>query len=177
MALIGYGSTDRCTGGTPSVSQIYYGSAANIFDDNDATWWQGSEFPAFIKYDFGSGITWKICKVIYARRTGNANGINAYTIQCSNNDSNWTDLKSGNFSNADGNQTVTFTNKIAYRYIKIVITSSYGDPMTTAQEVSMYEGIFSADSGFSILLSKVYERHEKLWTPKLLLPEDLGFSY
>ncbi len=32
-------------------------------------------------------------------------------------------------------------------------------------------------SGFFLFLSEAYKRHKDLWTPKLVLPKDLGFSY
>lgn len=138
-----YGTTDRCTGGTPSVHNATNGSAANVFDDDTGTYFEGTpSATGWIKYDFGAGTTWAISKVLYARRTGVANGINAYSIQGSNNDSDWDVLDTGNYTNTDGDQTATFTNRIPYRYMRIVATSAYDGSFISAREVSMYEGIY-----------------------------------
>jgi hypothetical protein len=142
-----YGITDRCTGGTISAHSENGTNYDHLaFDDNNSTRWEGlagASLPGYIRYQFASGVYWTISKLVYRRYTGITNGINAYQIQGSNNGSSWTTLKSGNFANSDGDQTLTFTNTIPYNYIQIYITSSYDGSLVSAEEISMYEGIYT----------------------------------
>jgi len=143
-----YGTTDRCTGGTCTVHQGP--NPGNIVDNNNGTYWEGNagaSLPGFIKYDFGDGVSWKISKINYRRRSGVANGVHAYKIRGSNDNTNWNDLTaSQNFASSDGDQTITFTNQTAYRYVEIYITSSYDASLVSCEEIQMYEGIYP--SGF-----------------------------
>jgi hypothetical protein len=173
--MANYGSTDRCTGGTASASSSngYY-PAANAFDNNDATFWLANGFVTqWLKYDFGAGTTWRIAKAVI--KHGDAP--NAFTLDGSPNNSDWTTILSDNMNGVDGgSETFEGTNTTAYRYVRINMTSEHIHGYPHIFEVQMYEQLPSGNA-FFIFLSEAYKRHKKLWTPKLALPEDLGFSY
>ena len=184
-----YGTTDRCTGGTPTADSQYDVNypPSHTFDSNDATWWNsGVTLPHWIKYDFGAAVSWKISKVTIKSGQAAQNAISpkTFTIEGSNNDSDFdvldTQTNLDNWSALE-TRTFTFTNKINYRYIKINITVTEQGSYAGANEIDMFEGIYVA-GGFSggqpwIFMKDMWEKHNKLWIPKLILPKDLGFSY
>ncbi len=150
-----YGTTDRCIGGTPTVSDYYLDdsvtyTASKIVDNNESTMWQSknSAYPHWFKYDFGLGILWKISKLrVLAWEAGDGLRFKDFTVQGSNNDSTWSTLYTGIAANSSAWQEFTFINNIAYRYIKVNVTSGYstGSPnITTFFEVEMFEGIPTA---------------------------------
>ena len=177
-----YGIIDRCTGGAATADQNSAGHLPSAaFDDNDSTYWERTgttALPAWLKYDFGAGVTWAIGKMtalLYA--TGGCSW-RAFTVNGSNNDSNWTELASLEAADSAALQTFTWINQVKYRYIKIIITSDYrgADNYCSTYEVSMYE-LLPSGSGFFIFLCEAWRKHNKLWKPKgLIIPKDLGFQ-
>ena len=90
------GGADECTGGTPSVSSTTEGSAANIFDDNAATYWQSNgDASHWVQYQFGSAKD--IVEIVLT--TANYSDKDRYRtrymdVQASNDGSSWTDIAS-----------------------------------------------------------------------------------
>ena len=147
-----YGTTDRFTaGGTITEDLLHEGSyvPANAIDNNDATHWLSnvSACPHWLKYDFGVGVAWTISKVTIDQNIAASRGGNAFTVNGSNDDSSYTQLYSGNLANDTNLQTFTFINRVKYRYIKIIFTSSYaGDGQVGVSEMQSFEGIYYGGS-------------------------------
>lgn len=147
--MVDYGTTDRFTGGTPSVDSANGGfGAANAVDNNASTYWQSafSALPHYFIYDFGAGATWKISKVTI-KPYGSGFGGKDFTVQGSN--GSYSTLYTGQCSNDSNVQTFTFTNKTAYRYIKINFSSTYetGSNSVAIYEFEAFEGIYPPEGG------------------------------
>ena len=151
-----YGITDRCTGGTATADSQISGNyiPAYAFDSNNNTAWvSDNTLPHWIKYNFGAGVTWKISKVTIKSWEGGhqAHAPKTFTIQGSNNDSDYnildTQTNIANWSEQE-TRTFSFTNRIAYRYIKINVTSTESGTQCTINEIDMFEGIYPS-GGFS----------------------------
>ena len=142
-----YGTTERCTGGTASADSVGDGLvAANAFDDNATTRWRANygTFPHWIKYDFGAGVFWRISKVTVKCLNYSTNtAMTDFTVQGSNNDTDYTVIYTGVHADNENVQTFTFTNKTAYRYIKINITTGVSaEKVGDIAELEMFEGIY-----------------------------------
>lgn len=134
--------SDVLTGGTASADSIYNAtqSADKACDNNDGTWWNSAttgSYPRWWKYDLGAGVA----KVVNKLATKAYSGINfnAFKFQGSNNNSDWTDIYSGNGENNTNLQTFVFPNTTAYRYYRLYMTSGYTSPQIALYEISMYE--------------------------------------
>ena len=148
-----YGITDRCTGGTATADQNDGNLPSAAFDDNNSTYWQrtgATALPAWLKYDFGAGVTWAIGKMTALLYATGGGSWKDFTVQGSNNDSTWITLYTGVAADSAALQTFTWINQVKYRYIKINITSDYrgADNYCSAYEVSMYEGIYLGNAFF-----------------------------
>lgn len=151
-----YGTTDRCTGGTPSTDSAQ-GSypITNAFDNNASTNYRSENvaFPRTVKYDFGAGASWAIAQL---KMTAINGGDSTYmprdfTIQGSNNNSDWTTLstQSGLTWSAGEIKTFSFVNKTKYRYIKLNITANnQALPYIMIAEIEAFE-IILPKGGFS----------------------------
>ncbi len=136
-----YGTTDRLTGGTPTGTSG--GTIANAVDNNVSTYWAPTgAVPIYFKYDCGVGVNWAFSKL----RAYNYldQGINAFNVTLSNDDSNWTTVYSGNMANNENWQDFTWTNRTKYRYININITSDYYPGSLAVYEFEAFEGIYPA---------------------------------
>lgn len=134
--------SDVLTGGTVSADSIYNAtqSADKACDNNDGTWWNSAttgSYPRWWKYDLGAGVA----KVVNKLATKAYSGVNfnAFKFQGSNNNSDWTDIYSGNGENNTNLQTFVFPNTTAYRYYRLYMTSGYTSPQIALYEISMYE--------------------------------------
>lgn len=90
---------------------------SNAFDRNISTYWQANLTTAgqWLGKDFGGQVA--LTKV-GVRMDYSSGRINAYLIEGSNDGSNWTTVASGNFTNASGEQAVTFA-EATYRYWRV----------------------------------------------------------
>lgn len=146
-------STNRCTGGTATASS-YIGvgyEPAKAFDGTAIQWatQDPPSLPEWIKYDFGVGVAWMIAKIDFTHVVAGY-VVNAFTISGSNDDSSYTTLYSGNFTNVgSATETITFTNLVRYRYIKVTINSVYGVSNTGFSEIKMYSNLNSPSSSIS----------------------------
>ena len=150
-----YGTTDRCTGGTITASSEAPGfEKEKAFDNNLTTNWgqSGTAKPQWIKYDFGAGVTWRIGKIIEGAKNASANyRPKAVVIEGSNNNSNWTELWSGNMVDSSAAETITFENSTAYRYIRLTVNSCWGsNSSANFFEISMYEILPVKTGGLAI---------------------------
>lgn len=146
-----YGTTDRCTGGTVFKSSENPGEeATKAFDDNESTHWYGTALPATIGYQFTKA--WKISKLRFITKNNNDNPKN-FTIQGSNNGSDYTTLYTGIGNGTQNWQEFTFTNKIPYLYVKMVVTSvQAAGTWCLIDEIEMYEGIYPTSGAFLLFL-------------------------
>jgi len=173
-----YGETDRLTGGSCSASSEYNpSSSCEKAVDGDAvnTWWASENtlgMPQWWKYDFGVGVSWAIGKLIaYPSSTI---GPNAFKVEGSNNDSDWDELYSGNMANGLGPQEFTWDNTTAYRYIRVYVTSVFGaSSYVVIRELEAMEQLPAG--GFWFIFCEAWEKHNKLWRPKLAIPK-LGYE-
>jgi len=171
-----YGETDRLTGGSCSSSSNYSSSnlcGKAIDDDAVNTWWASNNsetMPQWWKYDFGAGTSWAIGKLRMASLDYDP-GPNAFTVHGSNNDSDWTELYSGNKTEPAGFQDFTWENSTEYRYIRVTITSVYGGNHCTVREFEAFEQL--AVSGGILnwwFFKEAWQKHDKIWQPKLAIP-------
>ena len=144
-----YGS-DVLTGGTPSADSVYLDNPTyaedKACDDNESTRWVSEDtvgFPHWWKYDLGNGVTKIVTKVrIYPYRSAGENvRLKDFKIQGSNNDSDWTDIHTGQQTNDLGWQDYTFANENAYRYNRIYVTTTWdvGNAGCGIYEIEMME--------------------------------------
>ena len=114
-------------------------------DGNPTTMWSSvsTTFPEWWKYDLGSGNE-KIVEYVYI----NSVQCNAFKIQGSNNDSDWTDIYSDSHLN-QGTASYEFANSTAYRWYRILIESG-SDSWASLYEIEMKESRFNAYSESTI---------------------------
>lgn len=137
---------DILTGGIPSAdSYVGAGNESDkACDDNITTIWVSTNtaFPHWWKYDLGIGITKIVAKLrIYAWHDFAGTTSKNFTLQGSNNDTDWTVVYTGIVANiASGWQDFTFTNIISYRYYKVNFTDNWrGDNWCSIYEFEMME--------------------------------------
>jgi len=180
-------SLDKLTGGTASTDSFYNATsvASKACDDDTGTQWLTANvaLPHWWKYDFGAGIAYKIEKFTHYGTPGNATGIKNFKIQGSNNDSTWSDLYTGTAQSNTTREIFTFTNNVAYRYMRVWVTSGYRTDVPNLVGTWEFEMMVRISGGFSgvsnpwVFMKEAWERHNKLWTPKgLILPKDLSFQ-
>jgi hypothetical protein len=123
-----YYTTDLCTGGTATASEYGEGGEPSYaFDDSELTDWYTDEpltAPCWLKYDFGTAKT--ISR--YTLITDPYGTPLEWTIEGSNDDSNWDTLDSKTITEVlETRQTYDFTNTTAYRYYRISILDTEND--------------------------------------------------
>ena len=151
-----YGTTDRCTGGTASANAVYGIDHADhaVANDGNASYWYATSGPCWWKYDFGAGVAWRISKLIMqCANIVTKCGVKNFTVQGSNNDSDYTTLYTGITVNNNNEQTFTWTNKVSYRYIKINVIDDWdATGYALICEVQMFEGIYPS-TGFILFIN------------------------
>lgn len=105
--------------------------ANNAFDKSTGTYWRSSSTTAgqWIGFDYGSAKTISKMRVNMSYSSGR---INAYKIQGSDNNSDWTDIASGNFANSSSWQEVTF-DSATFRYFRLYAASKYSSYYTVSE--------------------------------------------
>ena len=140
-------ATDFITGGTSSADSEYGGNnASNGCDNNDSTRWSSdnSAYPHWWKYDLSSGVTKTARKMRLKNFTdGNNVGVKGFTLQGSNNNTDWTDIYTGEHGNNINYEEYSFSNATAYRYYKLQCNSSWS---TVFNFSSFYEIELMEDS-------------------------------
>jgi len=88
-------------------------------DGNEATYWRANNsLPVWLACDFGEIVslnTWRVVKLAPDRPRG-------YTLQVSDDNLSWTDLKSGEMTNVAGEEIINFE-AASHRYWRLYITS------------------------------------------------------
>ena len=118
---------------TPYVASASseYGSgyaAWKVFDNDVATRWStltGQAADCWVKLFLGNPPIY-VATSFSVKFYGGYEVINAFKFQGSNNDSDWTDLCSGNFTRDDSLQTFNFSNATIYKYLRLLAVSVYG---------------------------------------------------
>jgi hypothetical protein len=123
------------TGGTPSANSEIT-PAANACDGDIGTYWyQSATLPAWWKYDLGVGITKTARKLRMITYPGY---IKNFTLEGSNNNSDWTLIYTGIHLNNGSWQEYLFSNATAYRYYKVNFANNYGgDNQIAALEIEI----------------------------------------
>lgn len=130
-------ATDILTGGTASASgyfDVQYPSLA--VDNNDGTFWSvNAAPPQWWKYNLGSGVTKTVTK-LRLRPYGSL--VKDFVLAGSNNDSDWTDIYTGQHANDNAWEEYNFSNSTAYRYYRITISTAWGS-IVAIHEIEMME--------------------------------------
>ena len=115
-------------------------------DGNDSTYWRSNNsVPVWLACDFGKIVsldTLRVVKLSSYRPRG-------YTLQVSEDGSSWADLKSGEMTNATGEEIIEFE-AASYRYWRLYITSLWSSrchigELTFFGEIPVYSA-----NGFSV---------------------------
>jgi hypothetical protein len=139
--------TDKCTGGTISVSNTSSPAGEDMtkaFDDSSSTKWLIGNTTGWIQYDFAGTTAWAINQ--YTITSGNdvpARDPKNWTLQGSNDGTNWTtvDTQSNQtFANRLQMNTYSFTNTTAYQIYRLNITANNGDTLLQIAEIEMFAG-------------------------------------
>jgi hypothetical protein len=143
---------DICTGGTATASRSYSAGTTpdKAFDNNTGTGWYNradttSTMPEWIKYDLGAGNTKtaNMLRVYLAIVSAGHTGFKNFTLQASNDDSNWDTIYTGlnTPNNSTGWKEYSFSSTpTAYRYWKIEMTDSYYYYQNYLMEIEIIEG-------------------------------------
>lgn len=118
---------------------------SKAFDKNASTLWYASgTVGRWIGVDFGqdSKIITKFTVVI------NPSRFKGYVFEASNDNSNWTPLKSGYFSNITSLQSITFSNINSYRYYRLRCTSVYTGSNVAVNELEMFSSLYSYETEY-----------------------------
>src|ERR1019366_9004367 len=152
------------TGGTASASgDDTVDVPSNAFDGNLGTRWgdyysvNNIHYPYSLTYDLSAGITKKVNKVrIYwdIWDSGHIGGKD-FTIQGSNDNTNWTTVLTAQATDSAGWQEWTFANPTAYRYYKMVNTSAWYTvyDVSWVSEMQMMEGTSVNSSSLAVSLT------------------------
>jgi len=118
---------------------------SRAFDNNEGTNWLSTDtaFPHWIKYDLGAGVAKKARKL---RLLPQDIQLEDFTLEASNDNSNWVQFVSDTATGSTEWQEWEFNNSTAYRYYRISVTSnqSEADEMVGIYEIELMEAIASA---------------------------------
>lgn len=129
-----------------SEDSFNYG-AWRLFDGDDASYWNsnGTCQAVIIKADFGLGNAKKIKKYLVKFYPVITNNPSDWTLEGSNDDSNWTvlDTQTGQAVYAGTTQSYEFSNAVAYRYYRLNVTdgASPSDAMCF-YTLGMFEALY-----------------------------------
>lgn len=152
---IGYGTLFDA-GYQSSASSPYTVSASTEYnaeyaawkacDNNSGTRWSSSSTggTGWLKIDFGTAKT--ASRIVIKPFSGQ---VNAWNLQGSNDNSNWTTLITSSHANSDATQTEDFVNTTAYRYYLFNVLSSY----------TGYQGLWDLDlfGSTSLIQTNVFQ--------------------
>ncbi len=138
-------SSDLTAGKTASATSEYSATfaASKAIDDTNSTTWSSANLslPIWLKADLGSGSEEAVNRVaIRARDTLPGHTPKTFTIEGSNNDSDWTVLET--ISNETGwsaseKRTYDFSNATAYRYFRIHVTAIESGSFVNVAELEL----------------------------------------
>ena len=121
------GTVDLCTSGSASANDSdgpYV--ASNAFDNDNNTCWSTNTGPNWLKYDFGVGATHAVMGYsLFVKSDYPTYAPKTWTFEGSNNNTDWTTLDTQtNITTWSLKNTYTFTNAVAYRYVRWNITAT-----------------------------------------------------
>lgn len=148
----GYAMEERNASlGKSATASSYYSSYIPdyAFDGNlpSTYWYTRTALPQWIRVDLGEA------KPINKMRAYliSSNRPNAYEVQGSNNDTDWTTIYTGNFTNTTGWHEVIFPEPLtAYRYIRLYITSKYSSYIMIYELEFYYTHVIGNERAFTI---------------------------
>lgn len=139
MAIV-YGADLLFDGGGTASADTVYGDddeswgAALACDNNAGTRWLSKiTFPHWWKYDFSEGVA-KIVSKLTLLTFHDVNGarVKDFTLDGSNNDSDWDTVYTGQMADNGDTQIFTFSNDVAYRYYRVNVTSTWKEEETNS---------------------------------------------
>ena len=150
----GYDS-DVLTGGTATAdSENPTFPATYAVDNNEATRWESTDtaLPHWWKYDFGVGVTKIVTKLrVLPEFNTTYQRFKDFVFAGSNNNTDWTNLYTGQHANNCNWEDYIIPNNTAYRYYKITITSTWeGNVYAGVWEIEMMETILQSYSEATI---------------------------
>jgi len=147
---VNYGSDLLPTNASGMTADSNEAPIAYICDNAGTTFESASsDWPHWVKIDFGSGVTKQIRRTtINPQVPGGGARVKNFQIQGSNNDSDWTTVYTGQVANSSGVQTFSFSNTTSYRYYRLYVTSNWdaGTPNRIGiVEWELIEGIINTE--------------------------------
>ena len=115
-------------------------------DGDDSTYWRSNNsLPVWLACDFGKIVsidTMRVVKLSLYRPRG-------YTLQVSEDGSNWTDLKSGEMTNVTGEEIIEFE-AASYRYWRLYITSLWSSRCHIGEITFFGDVTVYSSNGFTV---------------------------
>ena len=124
------------SGVTSNVNIVSPGLAS---DDDTGTDWYGSGGPPdWIRVDLGSG---KICDEvsITPKNSAPGNRIKGFTIAGSNNDTDWSDIYTGEHTDSDTKENFVFSNSTSYQYYRLMMNTTWAGTDVWLREWELFE--------------------------------------
>ena len=145
-------STNGGAAGTATVSTFFGDNptynADKAFDDTTATWWAAkSGTNEWIKFEFTGGAIRCAKATVLSVVGGGVNTWKNFTIEGSNNDTDWDQLYSGQHPETGGKQTYEFDNETSYAFYRFSITDVWGANFVGAFELELFECLTSDKVG------------------------------
>ncbi len=138
VSIIMPSAEQRLTDFIPAVSGTYSGSypVDQAFDGSTSTYWRASSTAAgqWIGFYNAKKTVLSKIRVYFGYSSGRPN---AYVVRGSNDNSTWTDVASGNFTNASAWQEITCSG-YKFRYWRLVFNSRFSS-YYTCSEIEFYE--------------------------------------
>lgn len=142
-------AVDILSGHSPTCSSTYSGfSCSSVKDDNNTTFWVANgETDQWVSFDLGEDGSISGHTLIWQEYSG-VDRVTNYKVQGSANNSDWTDIYTGNTASATCDEgspaktctsTESYTNSSNYRYFRILMDAYSGSGQVVAYEISMEE--------------------------------------
>ena len=165
-----------------TVRQAWHAFDKNYTTEGTKEWLSTTGgIPGWWKVDLGAVNACIIRKyIVYPVPLACSRTMGTWTFDGSNDNSNWTTIHTKTFTDWVTAIPVTFlctNNSTSYRYYRFNISAASGPPFNYIGigELYLYTGKFYGGfSGFSpwIFLKDMWEKHDKLWKPKILIPKE-----
>lgn len=154
-------TADLLSGGTASADNVAFGAAANACD-GAADYWSTTDvsYPHWWKYDFGAGVTKRIQRItLHEDATLGGWRMKDFILQGSNDDSDWTNIYTGQHANNTDVQTFSFSNANLYRYYRLYFAGPNWNGANNycgATEIEMMERSLQCYSESTIITQGTY---------------------
>lgn len=173
-ALTGYTSGDITVSALTEISSLF---AWQAFDQSTSTNWSSAlstpipETPQWLQVDFGSGNA--VVVGAYTITVPSAISLTDWTVQGSNDGTNWQDLNvQEDYASLVANQPTYFeiTNRTAFRYYRLLIRKSgitagisqfqlyQAEEFNSVSDVSVNDGTTEGEKGDAVAVTQIVER-------------------